>query len=296
MILARLTSVRRLLAACLVASAALAATAGSASAATGCTPEAGWGTNRPDLASQVLTLVNRHRAELGLSALAAAPTLQASAEWKSLHMARYHYFSHDDPGPPTGRSAFARIAACGYAGGGAGENIAYGYRSAESVVAGWLSSPGHKANIENASYRSTGIGAALDGTGTTYWTQDFGTSAAPNAAPTAKATTRATPVSVVRIGAKPVSTTRFAGGGVGVAKVAIVSVAGNRQVTAGSVHCRAEIDGAILPVVANTFTAGGLAKCAWRLPAGAQGKVLRGAIGVRVGSTQALRLFMRQVQ
>jgi uncharacterized protein YkwD len=287
----RLTSVCRALAAAFVALAALFATLGSATAATACTPEAGWGTNRPDLATQALALVNQHRAGLGLGPLTPIPSLQAAAEWKSLHMAGYHYFSHDDPGPPAARSAFARIAACGYAGGGAGENIAYGYRTAQSVVTGWLNSPGHRANIENGSYRSTGIGAGVDRSGTVFWTQEFGTSAATAAPAPAKAGARTSGA----IGARPVATTRFLGGGLGVAKTAVVTLAGDRPVTAGSVRCRARVDGKPLRVLANTFTDAGLAKCAWWVPEDATGKVVRGSIGVRVGSALAVRVFIRRV-
>ena len=53
-----------------------------------------------------------------------------------------------------------------------GENIAYGYPTPQDVMTGWLNSPGHKANIENASYRAIGIGAAGS---TVFWAQDFGT-------------------------------------------------------------------------------------------------------------------------
>ena len=39
----------------------------------------------------------------------------------------------------------------------------------------WLNSSGHRANIENASYRAIGIGVARASNGTYYWTQNFGT-------------------------------------------------------------------------------------------------------------------------
>ena len=42
-------------------------------------------------------------------------------------------------------------------------------------MTGWLNSPGHRANIENASYRAIGIGVARSSNGSYYWTQDFGT-------------------------------------------------------------------------------------------------------------------------
>ena len=140
-----------------------------------CTPDASWKPARTDLANAVIKLVNAHRASLGLRQLAVSPTLTRSAVWKARHMATYRYMAHDDPAPPVARSVGERIAACGYSGAW-GENIAEGYPTAASVVAGWLGSPGHKANIENPSYTVTGSGAAIATGGITLWAQDFGTS------------------------------------------------------------------------------------------------------------------------
>lgn len=44
----------------------------------------------------------------------------------------------------------------------------------QSVVNGWLGSSGHKANIENPNFTSTGVGVASDASGRLYWTQNFG--------------------------------------------------------------------------------------------------------------------------
>ena len=159
----------------------LALAVGGPSAATNCAPGGDWGTNRGDLASQVVSLVNQHRASKGLGSLSVSSTLQASSVWKSLHMARYGYFGHDDPAPPVARSAFQRARDCDYTGGAWGENIAYGYGSAAAVVGtvnpptGWLGSPGHRANIENPSFTAIGVGVAANASGTLYWTQNFGT-------------------------------------------------------------------------------------------------------------------------
>jgi uncharacterized protein YkwD/chitodextrinase len=137
-----------------------------------CNPNASWPANRQDYADQVVALVNQHRASLGLTQLKVSPTLTAAAVWKARHMAAYGYMAHDDPAPPVARTWFQRVQACGYAGNGAGENIAYGYTTPAAVMNGWLNSPGHKANIENASYRVIGVGVAGS---TIYWSQDFGT-------------------------------------------------------------------------------------------------------------------------
>jgi uncharacterized protein YkwD/chitodextrinase len=137
-----------------------------------CNPGAAWPANNQSFADQVVALVNQHRAAMGLVQLKVSPTLTAAAVWKARHMAYYGYMQHDDPAPPIARLWYQRVQACGYTGGGMGENIAYGYPTPQDVMNGWLNSPGHKANIENASYRVIGVGAAGS---TVYWAQDFGT-------------------------------------------------------------------------------------------------------------------------
>jgi uncharacterized protein YkwD len=142
-----------------------------------CTPDPAWGTVNSTLASQVLSLVNDHRTAMGLTALNVSSTLSNAAIWKSRHMAYYGYMQHDDPAPPVARTVPERLDACGYPSStsGWGENIAYGYSTPSAVMTAWLNSPGHKANIENPSFRTIGIGAASNSAGTVYWTQDFGT-------------------------------------------------------------------------------------------------------------------------
>ena len=142
-----------------------------------CTAGSDWGTERSDLAAQVLTLVNQHRASKGLSQLTASTTLTNASVWKARHMAKYLYMSHNDPAPPVARTTGDRLLACGYPAttSGWGENIAYGYTTASAVMQGWLNSPGHRANIENASFRSLGVGVAVSNTNRIYWAQAFGT-------------------------------------------------------------------------------------------------------------------------
>lgn len=149
----------------------------SAAAVGDCVPGTNWGTLRQDLATQVVTLVNQHRTVMGLQPLITSPTLSNSAIWKSRHMAYYQYMQHDDPAPPVTRTVADRLGACGYSttGVGWGENIAYGYQTAAEVMNAWLNSPGHRANIETASFRAIGVGAAAASNGQIYWTQDFGT-------------------------------------------------------------------------------------------------------------------------
>ena len=157
--------------AALLSAAAVAAAPAAAAAAGDCTPAASWPADRADLAAQVVALVNAHRAQLGLAALVVSPTLDAAATWKARNMAAYGYMDHDDPGPPQARTADERIAACGYPHAEWGEDIATGYATAQAVVAAWLGSPEHRANIERPEFRATGVGAAG---GPVYWAQTFG--------------------------------------------------------------------------------------------------------------------------
>jgi uncharacterized protein YkwD len=153
-----------------------------------CTPLASWGTLLPvDVESQVVQLVNAHRATLGLRALVPAKTLTASAEWKSMDMAGYGYMQHDDPAP-VARSVGDRLAACGYPSDAAGwgENIAYGYTDARAVMTAWLNDPPHRENLEDPNWTTIGVGAARTSGGIVYWTQDFGTTGASGPAPAPK--------------------------------------------------------------------------------------------------------------
>jgi uncharacterized protein YkwD len=161
-----------LLAAC--AAALVLAPLGSPAAVAGdCTPGAGFRPANTAFADAVIQLVNQHRATLGLRALKVSPALTASAVWKARHMATYGYMGHDDPAPPVARRAGDRIVACGYHGSW-GENIAAGFSTPASVLAAWLQSPGHRANIENPAYVVTGAGAAKSAGGEPVWAQDFG--------------------------------------------------------------------------------------------------------------------------
>ena len=147
-----------------------------------CTPGSDWGTPRDDLASQTVSLVNAHRASLGLSQLAVSPTLAASAYWKARHMAEYGYMAHNDPAPPVGRTTGDRMQTCGYTSSW-GENIAAGYPTAQQVFQGWLNSPGHKSNMENPAWRAMGAGAAAADDGYMFWANTFGTVADGGAQP-----------------------------------------------------------------------------------------------------------------
>jgi len=58
-------------------------------------------------------------------------------------------------------------------GNAAGENVAYGNVSPAGLVAMWMRSSGHRANILNPKFNRLGVGAVSTSSGRVYATQDF---------------------------------------------------------------------------------------------------------------------------
>jgi uncharacterized protein YkwD len=117
------------------------------------------------LRGSVLRLLNRQRARHGLRPLRRSGALDDAARWQSHDLVRYRYFAHERPGGP---SLFKRIRKTGYLRGARswtlGENIAWGQGSRsrpKSIVAAWMASPGHRANILSPAFREVGIGLSL---------------------------------------------------------------------------------------------------------------------------------------
>lgn len=116
---------------------------------------------------EVVRLVNAERAKYGLSALTEDWELSRVARYKSQDMHDNRYFAHSSP---TYGTPFQMIRAFGLSYRAAGENIAMGYPTPAAVVAGWMNSEGHRANILSGSYTKIGVGYVADGH---YWTQQF---------------------------------------------------------------------------------------------------------------------------
>ncbi len=145
-------------------------------------PQAG---NLPLVAAAVLCLINQQRVGAGLRPLRENARLGGAAQRHSDDMARSGTFDHVGS---RGDTFGARISASGYLQSGravtAGENIAWvpARRStAAAMLADWMSSADHRANILDPGFRDTGIGLTLappsgftgGGRGTTV-TEDFG--------------------------------------------------------------------------------------------------------------------------
>ncbi len=123
-------------------------------------------TESPRLAARALELVNQarsHPRRCGDRSFAPAPpvTLDGMLDSVALghanDMAEHNYFEHEDL---AGHTPADRVRAIGYHEKLVGENIAFGPRTAEEVVQGWLDSPGHCENIMDPRFAQMGIAYA----------------------------------------------------------------------------------------------------------------------------------------
>jgi uncharacterized protein YkwD len=92
--------------------------------------------------------------------------LEKAAIRHAADIAEHEHFDHTGT---DGSSLSDRVNAVGYKWSLIGENISWGYSSAEDVVEGWISSEGHCHNMMNPAFKE--MGTARKGT---YWVLDLG--------------------------------------------------------------------------------------------------------------------------
>ena len=137
--------------------------------------------NLGSVAAATLCLINEERTRHGLTPLSESVQLTTAARAHSEDMVRRGYFEH---ATPDGVTVQDRIRATGWGSGtqsSTGENIEWALRAKATpaaVVAKWMASPPHRADILRPAYRQVGVGIALGapavaGQGATY-TTDFG--------------------------------------------------------------------------------------------------------------------------
>ena len=122
--------------------------------------------NETDIVSDILILVNEHRQSIGKSTLTFNCVATQLAIEHNEYMIAQNQISHDgfsERFQKLQEEVNARSA---------GENVASGYTSAESVMNAWLNSEGHKANIEG-NFTHIGIAAVRNQQGRLYYTQLF---------------------------------------------------------------------------------------------------------------------------
>jgi uncharacterized protein YkwD len=133
-----------------------------------------------------LCLINRERTARGEPPLRPNARLTRAAQGHSENMASGDYFEHRGR---AGSTPLSRIRAAGYIfsshlGYELGENIAYGTlwkATPRAIVAAWMASPEHRANILDGHFRDTAIGVAprapssfAHGQAGAIYTQEFG--------------------------------------------------------------------------------------------------------------------------
>ena len=120
-----------------------------------------------DLINEVYEITNNYRSLVGVSSLTLDSSLVEAASIRAKELS--DSFSHTRP---NGSSCFTVLSELGISYGTAGENIAAGYSSSQSVMEGWRSSSGHYQNIISSKFKKIGIGVNIINN-QYYWVQIF---------------------------------------------------------------------------------------------------------------------------
>lgn len=120
-----------------------------------------------DLINEVYEITNNYRSLVGVPSLTLDSSLVEAANIRAKELS--DSFSHTRP---NGSSCFTVLSELGISYGTAGENIAAGYSSSQSVMEGWRSSSGHYQNIISSKFKKIGIGVNIVNN-QYYWVQIF---------------------------------------------------------------------------------------------------------------------------
>lgn len=110
---------------------------------------------RADISSdQLLLLTNQERQKAGVGPLIINDKLSTAASEKAQDMFTYDYWAHNSP---SGKTPWFFIKSAGYKYVYAGENLARGFTTPDSVVKAWMASPDHRANMLSSNYDDVGF-------------------------------------------------------------------------------------------------------------------------------------------
>lgn len=115
------------------------------------------------IAVTAFNLVNAERASRGLAALTWDANLELCAQIRATEISSF--FSHTRPNMTDFYTVNSDLMWA--------ENLAKGYADASSLVAGWMNSPTHAANILDGELATCSI-AVYEANGTLYFAQEFG--------------------------------------------------------------------------------------------------------------------------
>ena len=120
----------------------------------------------------IFILTNRERVRADLTPLRRNAELARAAQLQAEQMAAAGKLAHEVP-----RSRYptlsSRLRLVGYAWRSIAENVAEGYTSGAALMAGWMTSAPHRANVLSVKYTETGVGMARSKSGRTYHAQVF---------------------------------------------------------------------------------------------------------------------------
>lgn len=132
------------------------------------------------LVDTLFILTNRERARADLTPLRRSSELARAAQLQAEQMAAAGKLAHEIPGSRYPTLA-ARLKLVGYTARASAENVAEGYTSGAALMAGWMTSAPHRANLLSVRYTETGVGMARARSGRTYTAQVFARPRAPTA-------------------------------------------------------------------------------------------------------------------
>ena len=147
------------------AKAIAAAKAASEAAKSEATTNVASGANLNGLEAEILKLINKVRADHGLSQLSVVQSLTDIARTRSSDMVGRNYFSHYNP---EGATFFNIMRNNGISWSNAGENLGNAspasYGSPSAFINAWMGSASHRDNMLRGHYRLIGVGV-VDGGG-----------------------------------------------------------------------------------------------------------------------------------
>jgi uncharacterized protein YkwD len=126
--------------------------------------------DRAKITEELVAQHNRIRSETKLPSLSPSKRLQEAAEDHVRDMASRHKMSHTGS---NGSTTSSRITAKGYRMKRCGENVAFGPKTVQGVMKGWMDSPPHKHNILG-NFSQIGAAYANAEDGTAFWCVTFG--------------------------------------------------------------------------------------------------------------------------
>jgi len=103
---------------------------------------------------EVINITNQKREEAGILPLRENPRLSQAASEKALEMFAQGYWAHISP---SGKKPWDFINNADYRYISAGENLAMDFPDSVSVVNAWMSSPTHRSNILESSFKDIGV-------------------------------------------------------------------------------------------------------------------------------------------